>query len=182
MICNFYPFNFVISYTNKLPILWFISWYHSNNDWKYYNTFLQSCTFNQDLKEQKWQQDYVWSLNEKTYFKKPNVNATIFPYPLYTSIVYGCSIPHRHSDATQMDKMCVQFLYARRTFQIVADKEMGAHHRKTTNRTDTQSNIVPIPGRDKTYQHCNNQGVPPKMQVHFNKCLPPRMQGPFLVC
>ena len=125
MICNFYPFNFVISYTNKLPILWFISWYHSNNDWKYYNTFLQSCTFNQDLKEQKWQQDYVWSLNEKTYFKKPNVNATIFPYPLYTSIVYGCSIPHRHSDATQMDKMCVQFLYARRTFQIVADKEMG---------------------------------------------------------
>ena len=120
MICNFYPFNFVISYTNKLPILWFISWYHSNNDWKYYNTFLQSCTFNQDLKEQKWQQDYVWSLNEKTYFKKPNVNATIFPYPLYTSIVYGCSIPHRHSDATQMDKMCVQFLYARRTFQIVA--------------------------------------------------------------
>ena len=120
MICNFYPFNFVISYTNKLPILWFISWYHSNNDWKYYNTFLQSCTFNQDLKEQKWQQDYVWSLNEKTYFKKPNVNATIFPYPLYTSIVYGCSIPHRHSDATQMDKMCVQFLYARRTFQMVA--------------------------------------------------------------
>ena len=120
MICNFYPFNFVISYTNKLPLLWFISWYHSNNDWKYYNTFLQSCTFNQDLKEQKWQQDYVWSLNEKTYFKKPNVNATIFPYPLYTSIVYGCSIPHRHSDATQMDKMCVQFLYARRTFQIVA--------------------------------------------------------------
>ena len=124
MICNFYPFNFVISYTNKLPILWFISWYHSNNDWKYYNTFLQSCTFNQDLKEQKWQQDYVWSLNEKTYFKKPNVNATIFPYPLYTSIVYGCSIPHRHSDATQMDKMCVQFLYARRTFQIVAVKGM----------------------------------------------------------
>ena len=119
MICNFYPFNFVISYTNKLPLLWFISWYHSNNDWKYYNTFLQSCTFNQDLKEQKWQQDYVWSLNEKTYFKKPNVNATIFPYPLYTSIVYGCSIPHRHSDATQMDKMCVQFLYARRTFQMV---------------------------------------------------------------
>ena len=55
-------------------------------------------------------------------------------------------------------------------------------HRLTTNRTDTQSNIVPIPGRDKTYQHCNNQGVPPKMQVHFNKCLPPRMQGPFLVC
>ena len=55
-------------------------------------------------------------------------------------------------------------------------------HRKTTNRTDTQSNIVPIPGRDETYQHCNNQGVPPKMQVHFNKCLPPRMQGPFLVC
>ena len=53
------------------------------------------------------------------------MNATIFPYPLYTSIVYGCSIPHRHSDATQMDKMCVQFLYARRTFQIVADKEMG---------------------------------------------------------
>ena len=125
MICNFYPFNFVISYTNKLPILWFISWYHSNNDWKYYNTFLQSCTFNQDLKEQKWQQDYVWSLNEKTYFKKPNVNATIFPYPLYTSIVYGCSIPHRHSDATQMDKMCVQFLYARRTFQIVAVKNIG---------------------------------------------------------
>ena len=128
MICNFYPFNFVISYTNKLPILWFISWYHSNNDWKYYNTFLQSCTFNQDLKEQKWQQDYVWSLNEKTYFKKPNVNATIFPYPLYTSIVYGCSIPHRHSDATQMDKMCVQFLYARRTFQIVAVKEIGMEH------------------------------------------------------
>ena len=58
------------------------------------------------------------------------MNATIFPYPLYTSIVYGCSIPHRHSDATQMDKMCVQFLYARRTFQIVADKEMGlqTHH------------------------------------------------------
>ena len=53
------------------------------------------------------------------------MNATIFPYPLYTSIVYGCSIPHRHSDATQMDKMCVQFLYARRTFQIVADKEIG---------------------------------------------------------
>ena len=41
---------------------------------------------------------------------------------------------------------------------------------------------MPIPGRDKIYQHCNNQGVPPKMQVHFNKCLPPRMQGPFLVC
>merc|ERR1711876_64038 len=57
---------------------------------------------------------------------------------------------------------------------------LGAPHRKTTNRTDTQSNIVPIPGRDKTYQHCNNHGVPPKMQVHFNKCLPPRMQGPFL--
>ena len=56
------------------------------------------------------------------------------------------------------------------------------NHRKTTNRTDTQSNIVSIPGTDKTYQHCNNQGVPPKMQVHFNKCLPPRMQGPFLVC
>ena len=59
---------------------------------------------------------------------------------------------------------------------------LSFNHRKTTNRTDTQSNIVPIPGRDKTYQHCNNQGVPPKMQVHFNKCLPPRMQGPFLVC
>ena len=53
------------------------------------------------------------------------MNATIFPYPLYTSIVYGCSIPHRHSDATQMDKMCVQFLYARRTFQMVAVKEIG---------------------------------------------------------
>ena len=53
------------------------------------------------------------------------MNATIFPYPLYTSIVYGCSIPHRHSDATQMDKMCVQFLYARRTFQIVAVKNIG---------------------------------------------------------
>ena len=58
----------------------------------------------------------------------------------------------------------------------------GANHRKTTNRTDTQSNIVSIPDKNKTYQHCNNQGVPPKMQVHFNKCLPPRMQGPFLVC
>ena len=31
------------------------------------------------------------------------------------------------------------------------------------------------------WKHCNNQGVPPKMQVHFNKCLPPRMQGPFLL-
>ena len=41
-------------------------------------------------------------------------------FTVYTSIVYGCSIPHRHSDATQMDKMCVQFLYARRTFQMVA--------------------------------------------------------------
>ena len=64
----------------------------------------------------------------------------------------------------------------------IREEKEGLDHRKTTNRTDTQSNIVSIPGTDKTYQHCNNQGVPPKMQVHFNKCLPPRMQGPFLVC